>query len=53
MLWIVEHGDLEAKQALVMHFWNMAGLRHAFTADAIHETRFWIEQQLQAHETRL
>ena len=51
MLWIVDRGDLQARRALVSHAWNMARLPHAFTADGIHETRLWIEQQLQKHET--
>jgi hypothetical protein len=29
------------------HGWNMAHLPHAFTADGIHETRVWLEQQLE------
>jgi hypothetical protein len=46
MLWILDKGDLEAKRSLVMHAWNLGRLPHAFTADAIHETRPWIEQHL-------
>jgi hypothetical protein len=49
---ILDHGDSGAQQALVMHAWNLAGLPHAFTADGIHETRLWVEQQLQEHEAR-
>jgi hypothetical protein len=48
MLWILDKGDLQAKRALVSHAWNMARLPHAFTADGIHETRLWIEQQLKS-----
>jgi len=49
MLWILDKGDLEAKRSLVMHAWNMARLPHAFTADVIHETRLWVEQQMEKH----
>ncbi len=52
MLWILDQGDLAAKQALIMHGWSMARLPHAITADGIHETRLWIEQQMKEHETR-
>ena len=47
MKWILDHGDSEALHSLVMHAWNMAHLPHAFTPDGIHETRLWIERQLQ------
>lgn len=46
MLWVLERGDLEAQRSVVSHGWNMAGLPHAFTADAIHETRAWLEHRL-------
>jgi HEAT repeats len=48
MLNILDNGDREALSSLVWHGWNMAHLPHAFTADAIHETRAWLEQRLQA-----
>jgi hypothetical protein len=51
MQWLLDHGDSEALEALVMHAWNMARLPHAFTADGVHETRLWIEQQLQEHKS--
>ncbi|HEV3256735.1 MAG TPA: hypothetical protein VG013_07650 [Gemmataceae bacterium] len=47
MLWILDHGNLEAKRSVVSHGWNMARLPHAFTADGVEETRLWLEQQLQ------
>jgi len=50
LLWIIDHGDLDAKRSVVSHGWNMAHLPHAFTADGLQETRLWIEQQLPRHE---
>jgi hypothetical protein len=46
MLWVLDHGDAEALSSLVMHAWNVARLPHAFTVDGIHETRLWVEQQM-------
>lgn len=44
---ILDHGSLEAKQAMVSQIWNFAHVPHAFTADGIHEARLWVEERLQ------
>lgn len=46
MLHVLDHGDLEARQAMVNQIWNFAHLPHAFTADGCAEARLWVEQQL-------
>jgi HEAT repeat protein len=46
MLHILDHGSLEAKQAMVSQIWNFAHFPHAFTADGIHEARLWVEERL-------
>ena len=53
MLDIVDRGDLEAKRSLVMqicHTWLHSP--DAFTADAIHEARLWIERKLESPDKR-
>lgn len=47
MLHILDAGDLEARQSMVMQIWNFAELPHAFTADGIHEARVWAERRLE------
>ena len=49
MLKILDRGDFEAKRSLVMqicHTWMYS--LHAFTADAIHDARLWIERRLES-----
>lgn len=46
MLRILDHGDLEARQAMVNQIWNFAHLPHAFTVDGLAEARVWVERQL-------
>lgn len=47
MLRVLDHGDLEARQAMVNQIWNFAHLPHAFTADGLSEARVWVEKQLE------
>lgn len=46
MLWILDNGTLDAKQAMVNQIWNFSHLPHAFTADGLSEARVWVESQL-------
>jgi hypothetical protein len=47
MLLILDHGNLEAKQAMVNQIWNFESLPHAFTADGLAEARVWAKTQLE------
>ena len=46
MLQILDHGSLEAQQAMVGQIWSFARLPHTFTADGLAEARLWVTEQL-------
>ena len=48
MLWILDEGNLEAKQRMVGQISGLAGLPHRFTADGIHEARFWVQRKMES-----
>ena len=53
MLDILDRGDLDSKRSLVNQIcFSWLHSPHAFTADAIHEARMWIERKLESSDKR-
>lgn len=43
---ILDRGDLEARQSMVMQIARLTTLPHVFTAEGFHEARSWVDRQV-------
>jgi len=46
MLGILDQGDMEARQSMVMQISNLTRLPHVFTAEGLAEARSWVKRQM-------